>query len=324
MKTLLFCIILLLLASCDTNSFSGDHSSENYRREMKNFVKKIALKARQQNADFIVVPQNGQELLTKDTDFVSGADLNYLGYLNGVGRENLFYGYNGLNQNTPVNQTNYLLKYLKMAKEHNLKVLVTDYCSDQVKIQDSHDKNFINGFISFQANKKELDGIPPFPLLPYETNSSQVNNLSSAENMLYLLNPSHYQDKYSYLQALKNSAYDLLIIDAFFKGDSLTISDVNQLKIKSVGGNRLVLAYLSIGEAEKKRYYWQNRWLTSPPEWLKAQINGHPNNYLVEYWDKRWQTIIADSSASYITKIVKAGFDGVYIDNVDSYENFLK
>jgi len=34
-------------------------------------------------------------------------------------------------------------------------------------------------------------------------------------------------------------------------------------------GPRPVLAYLSIGQAEDYRFYWEPAWRTAPPEWLE-------------------------------------------------------
>ena len=55
---------------------------------------------------------------------------------------------------------------------------------------------------------------------------------------------------------------------------------------KPDGGARIVLAYLSIGEAEDYRSYWQRDWSVSPPAWLGAENPDWPGNYAVNYWDE--------------------------------------
>ena len=40
-------------------------------------------------------------------------------------------------------------------------------------------------------------------------------------------------------------------------------------------------------------------------------------NYAVQFWDPQWQSIVLD----YADKIVAAGFDGVYLDKVDEFED---
>ena len=45
-------------------------------------------------------------------------------------------------------------------------------------------------------------------------------------------------------------------------------SDVARLRKKPDGKPRLVLAYLSVGEAEDYRAYWKKGWKEKPPAWL--------------------------------------------------------
>jgi len=42
----------------------------------------------------------------------------------------------------------------------------------------------------------------------------------------------------------------------------------------------------------------------------------------VKYWDKEWQQIIYGTPGAYLDRILKAGFDGVYLDLVDAFEYF--
>ncbi len=77
----------------------------------------------------------------------------------------------------------------------------------------------------------------------------------------------------------------------------------------------LVYAYLSIGEAEDYRFYWNDSWYIDPPAWLDEENPDWPGNYLVKYWMQGWRDILAE----YISRIVSQGFDGVYLDKIDSY-----
>ncbi len=97
------------------------------------------------------------------------------------------------------------------------------------------------------------------------------------------------------------------------------------MKRKPDGGRRVVLSYLSIGEAEDYRYYWNASWESwyfvpnfwSKPSWL-GPVNGDwGGNYAVRYWEPDWQKIILGEGA-YLDRIVRAGFDGVWLDKVDS------
>jgi len=83
-----------------------------------------------------------------------------------------------------------------------------------------------------------------------------------------------------------------------------------------------VLSYMSIGEAEDYRYYWQPTWNTSKPEWLESENPDWPGNFKVKYWYKSWQEIIYGNNGSYLKKIIDAGYDGVYLDIIDAFEYF--
>ncbi|MBD3286479.1 hypothetical protein GF359_07950, partial [candidate division WOR-3 bacterium] len=46
-------------------------------------------------------------------------------------------------------------------------------------------------------------------------------------------------------------------------------------------------------------------------------------NYLVRYWEEEWKAIIFGTDSSYLDAVINQGFDGVYLDKIDSYEDFL-
>ena len=84
----------------------------------------------------------------------------------------------------------------------------------------------------------------------------------------------------------------------------------------------MVICYMSIGEAEDYRYYWQNSWNSNKPSWLRDENPDWAGNYKVAYWDASWQEVIYGNNTSYLKKILDADFDGVYLDIIDAYEYF--
>lgn len=112
----------------------------------------------------------------------------------------------------------------------------------------------------------------------------------------------------------------MIIMDAFFEDESYTQTEITQLKIKANGGNRKVIAYMSIGEAEDYRYYWLPYWSFNAPDWMGALNSDWPGNFKVQYWNSNWQYIIFGNDESYTKKIIDSGFDGVYIDIIDAFE----
>ena len=117
----------------------------------------------------------------------------------------------------------------------------------------------------------------------------------------------------------------MLIIDLYFNGTTaFTASEINQLKNKANGGKRLVISYMSIGEAENYRYYWQSNWNANKPFWLDAENPNWPRNFKVKYWYSEWQSIIYGNDDSYLKKILNARFDGAYLDIIDAFEFYEK
>jgi cysteinyl-tRNA synthetase, unknown class len=129
--------------------------------------------------------------------------------------------------------------------------------------------------------------------------------------------------------AIAAAPYDLFVIDYSRDGSAalaLTAAEVGQLKTKPDGGRRIVLSYLSIGEAETYRYYWKWYWYFGvlAPAWRGPQNPEWRGNYGVRYWQEDWQNIIFRGDDSYLERIIKAGFDGVYLDKVDEYVDMAK
>ncbi|MDD3741560.1 MAG: endo alpha-1,4 polygalactosaminidase, partial [Bacteroidales bacterium] len=96
-------------------------------------------------------------------------------------------------------------------------------------------------------------------------------------------------------------------------------AEIQQLKTKANGGQRLVISYISIGSAENYRYYWKSDWKRNNPDWIKKKYDGYEDEFWVEFWNDEWQNIIYGNDSSYIKKIIDADFDGVYLDNVEAY-----
>jgi cysteinyl-tRNA synthetase len=200
-------------------------------------------------------------------------------------------------------------------------VLVTDYCSSHSNIDDSYAKNSDKEYVSFAAESRELDALPTYPEAPFNQNTGNITQISDAKNFLYLINPESFASKSAYINALMGTTHDLLIIDAFYNGAALTAADISILKNQRER-TRMVIAYMSIGEAEDYRYYWLSSWSSNPPSWIAAENPEWEGNYKVRYWDPSWQGIIFGSDSSYCGRIISAGFDGVYLDIIDAFEYF--
>ncbi|WP_254677778.1 MJ1477/TM1410 family putative glycoside hydrolase [Devosia ureilytica] len=132
-----------------------------------------------------------------------------------------------------------------------------------------------------------------------------------------------YQLQHVDRELVAASHYDLMVIDFSQDGSAgtaFTWAEVQAMRRKPDGSSRIVLAYLSIGEAEDYRSYWQDSWAASPPDWLGQENPDWPGNYAVRFWDTHWQSVIMGSPDAYLDRIVAAGFDGVYLDRIDAFD----
>lgn len=156
--------------------------------------------------------------------------------------------------------------------------------------------------------------------------------------------------------------FDILVVDYSRDGSdgaAFTPDELVRLRTRLGHPDRLILAYLSIGEAEDYRYYWRPGWSQLPtggvqatrsrgflgapdgvslgiadktaplakltaaaPPWLADENPEWRGNYLVKYWDAQWQSIVFGSPEAYLDKILAAGFDGVYLDKVDANDDW--
>jgi cysteinyl-tRNA synthetase len=305
-----------------------------YKQRMRELVISLSRYARALDPEFILIPQNGNELMTIDGSSGGAPALDYIRAIDGVGREDLFYGYTADNRETPERALRYMLPYLRLALESRLSVLVIDYCRQPGKVDDSYRKNRQEGFISFAAPQRDLSAIPGYPAPVFAAHGGDVRRLADARNFLFLINPVAFSGKEQFLTALRETGYDLLIIDAFVEGPTgprwLEPEDIGALKVKPGGARRLVVCYLSIGEAETYRYYWDPDWDRNrdgrpdrgAPVWLALENPSWRGNYKVRYWDAGWRAILFGSPGSYLDQIISRGFDGVYLDIIDAFEYF--
>lgn len=111
-----------------------------------------------------------------------------------------------------------------------------------------------------------------------------------------------------------NNTFDLIVMDQSITGGNDGFYSPAEIASIKDSGKRPI-CYLSIGEAENYRGYWQTEWDTNPPSWLGPENPDWPGNYKVRFWDPQWQAIIFDN----IRTIAAQGFSGLYLDIVDGY-----
>ncbi len=305
MRVLFLAITLLLVFTrCK------QHRSNKAGVKMQDFIVDISQYARSYDPDFIVVPQNGTELLFENLDADGNLSERVIHAIDGIGVEELYY-------NGGYEEDSYRLNMLLKAKS-SIKVLVADYHSSNSTLSQSFQHADSDGFIAFPRSSNNYD----YVLIPdsvHNENSNNIQSLSQAQNYLYLISTNSYSDKAVFLSAIQQTNFDVVIIDAFFDEQMLTAAEVASLKTKANGGQRLVLAYMNIGAAEHYRYYWKSDWKLHKPRWLKKEYDGYSDEVWVKFWKQEWKDIIYGNDESYTKRILDAGFDGTYLDNTEAY-----
>jgi cysteinyl-tRNA synthetase, unknown class len=161
----------------------------------------------------------------------------------------------------------------------------------------------------------------PYRDYPFRAVANDANNrpLAKAQTWRYQLDRIKVAE-------LAADPSDVLVIDYAKQEGKLPLSrdEVAKIKIRPDGRPRLVIAYLSVGEAEEYRFYWNEAWKGTPPNWLGEENCAWPKAHRVRYWTASWKGINFRSPTSYLRRVIAAGFDGVYLDRVDIYETFEK
>ncbi|MGP1428847.1 MAG: endo alpha-1,4 polygalactosaminidase [Fusobacterium sp.] len=301
---------ILLLFFC-VYYFSFSIENEIYKDRMRNFVKEIRNNT---SKDRIIISQNGNELYFKN----NGIDEEFFKITDGTTQESLYYGdVLKFNIATSEEMKNELLKLILPIRKKGKPVFVINYGKGEKKRdflkKEALKTNLINELLpSFSLNDlyKPINGY----------NVNDIHNLNEVKNYLCLLNPEKFYSIDEYYQALKNTNYDLLLIEVSYDNVFFTKEQIEELKIKKNGGKRIVIAYLSVGEAEDYRLYWKKEWNKNKPDWIVKENENWEGNYIVKYWNPKWKEIIKQ----YQKKLDEIGVDGYLLDTLDSYSYFEK
>ncbi len=128
-----------------------------------------------------------------------------------------------------------------------------------------------------------------------------------------------YQLQNASVEEIIHSEFRIFVMDYSRDGTPQGIYSQDEIKrIRDSG--IIVLAYLSIGEAEDYRWYWNDSWIPGSPPWLGEENPQWQGNYAVKFWDHQWQEIVMQ----YLNTIISQGFSGVYLDKVDEFEYWME
>ncbi|UCG15250.1 MAG: endo alpha-1,4 polygalactosaminidase [Phycisphaerales bacterium] len=187
------------------------------------------------------------------------------------------------------------------------------------------------------AGDSDVNGLSgPLPLADVQFWGYQIQSLDAA----------------GAIDALAASRYDMLVLEPTRTDGEMADFDtkavVDRLKATPAHDGihrKLIIAYVDIGEAEDWRWYWT--WSKEPeeeqipetvdlpddwPDYIVARDpDGWVGNYPVAYWEPEWKDIIIYGQnqgttpdrdyTSAVDELIQDGFDGVYLDWVEGFEN---
>ncbi len=157
-----------------------------------------------------------------------------------------------------------------------------------------------------------------------EPGSSAKQRINAVKTWGYWLSSFRAED-------LEAAPHDLMVVDNGLSANRRFIrarapEEVARMKRRAGGSPRLLLSYLSIGEAERYRAYWRLEWYdpARKPVWLGEVNRNWDGNYAVEYWNPEWQALIFGTPESYLDIVMAQGFDGAYLDRADAFFQWEK
>jgi endo-alpha-1,4-polygalactosaminidase (GH114 family) len=301
----------------------------DFREHMRLFVQSISDLAHSLNPNFVVIARDGLALVGKPDpadDQVIFPAQSYMRAIDGVMETNLL-------DQTVTNEAGKLDPELQaavkrrnddwaIAREAGLTVFSLDYATEPQAVDKLYADLLAKGTIPFVGEAPALNSFPATPKTAINANPLSITSAAEVRNYLYIANPQSFGSTGEFLQTLRSTNHDMVVIDVFHGRKPLTKDEVFLLKYKNLGAPRLVLAQLDISTAAPFMYYWKPGWIKGNPPFLYAPMREDPDRIRTIYWDPEWQNIIIGGYTSYLYGIMDLGFDGVVLTGLDAWRYF--
>ncbi len=301
-----------------------DPPPADYATAMAQFVARIGAYAACRKPGFLVFPQNAPELAHLD---------GYLDAVAGIGKEDVYFGAEADAVATDPEETAAWEADLDRFVAAGRLVLTIDYpftdpdvpaydAATRDRIDTVYSRSTARGYVPYVA-VRNVGAVTEAPGHAPPGHAAPVTRPADVRSWMALLQPPADLSRTDYVTRLAGLSYDLQVIDAEYDGETLTEAELAAIH---TGSGALVVSYLSIGEAETYRAYWQAAWDANgdgrpdaaAPAWLADSNPDWPDNYKVRYWMPAWQRLVLTR----VDALIDAGFDGAYLDIVDAYECF--
>lgn len=283
----------------------------NYRKAMRDNVVALAEFAKAENKNFEIIAHEGEELLHKslweyhldgynearrkginaddpvflahlkqtepDLAYSASAE-NYGRHLSGIAVNNRFCGSRKLSPHI---------------KEHGLKIISIDSCSSEAELDEAimNSAGFGSLLYAFVKPETAFRKIKKQPII--NENARNIYKVADAANISFFIDDSLYDDKERFLQDIRDSNYDIVVIEPFFRHqEPLSREDVDSLKFKK---NRRQTADFCQNERQRSQpaadYYWRNGWQIDKTPWLARASFTDSDAVITEYWNENWKKV---------------------------------
>jgi cysteinyl-tRNA synthetase, unknown class len=210
---------------------------------------------------------------------------------------------------------NRVLRGIWALKTFNRPILSIENCPHAQGVEQALDRADRDKVLTFAAvNDAKLDIIPT--LRPRHENAEPVDGINKLKTWLPNSRGDRYGSKEEWISALGRTNYDAVVVDVGWRGQDLfTKADIARLKYKALGTPRLVMAEMPMGRAFDWRWYWHKDWVAGKPSFLFAVDRSEPGAFIIDPMSPQWLEILG----KYVAGLMDLGFDGVMMDDIDTY-----
>jgi cysteinyl-tRNA synthetase len=170
------------------------------------------------------------------------------------------------------------------------------------------------------ADGARCEGMPV-----YSPQEARRLNLRSVKSWAYQIQGLEEEGA---VDALAHSDYDLVVVEPVRSLKGSEDFDTAGMVARLHAAGKLVLAYVDVGEAEDYRRYWADDWVPpsahepgEPDFLMTVDPAGWSGDYPVAFWDERWKDIVIYGDDSLMDMVLDDGFDGVYLDWIEAYQD---
>lgn len=308
----------------------------NYRKDMRDLVTILSLYGKSRNHDFQVLVHEGQYLLDKSLWEYHLKSYNKIRKSSDYIDDFYF-----LSTEDPVTEDDIpavVDRYIKQidgivvnnhyCQQAPLSGIITDLQIPVISIEECSndhalDKAIEESFLDKRAIYPFLYRNQAFKKIYHQLiineNADNIHHIKDAQNVTFLIDDKNFIDSYQMLDDIRNSNYDIVIINPVFQYEHpFSKEEVDSMKFKKNGARRLILAMYNVSELADTDYLWNKQWNKELPDWLITQSFVTDNAYIAKYWTPEWKKIVS----KYYKSIVDSGYDGVFLTGLENHEYF--